>query len=97
MIKYTVLLVALVFSSASARADTTSPDILNSVSSDHVSLLSSQETSETRGESIDVFGTVDICALLGIPFCNLSQDFDLEIFSTSVPLPFGLGTVYLQQ
>lgn len=97
MIKYTVLLVALVFTSVSARANTTSPDILNSVSSYQFSLLSSQETSETRGESIGVFGAVDICALLGIPFCNLSQDFDLDVFSTSVPLPFGLGTVYLQQ
>lgn len=97
MIKHTVLLVALVSSSAAVQSNTTSPVILDSVSSEQVSLLTLQEISETRGESIGFSGAIQLCKLMNIPFCDLSYDFDIELFSVSAPLPFGLGTVYLQQ
>lgn len=65
--------------------------------SDSVSLLTTQEMSETRGERVGVAGKILLCELINIPFCDLSYDLDVEIFSVAVPLPFGLGTVYLQQ
>lgn len=99
MTKYTVFLVAMFLTSISAQASTStaSPDILASVSSGSVSVLTTQEMSETRGERVGIAGKILLCELINIPFCDLSYDLDLEIFSVAAPLPFGLGTVYLQQ
>lgn len=97
MIKYTILLVAMVFASISSQASAATPDILASVSSDQVSMLTMQEISETRGERVNVAGAIQLCEALNLSFCDIALDLEADFVSVPVALPFGLGTVYLQQ
>lgn len=97
MTKYIVLLSVLFFASISANASTATPDILASVSSDQVSLLTMQEMADTRGERVSVSAAIRICEALNLSFCEVSLDVDAELVSMPIPLPFGLGIIYLQQ
>lgn len=97
MIKYTVLLVALIFVNVSAHASTTTPDILSSVSSSEVSMLSIEQMNETRGERISVAVAIRVCEALNLSFCEAGINVETGFVSLPIPLPFGLGVFYLQQ
>lgn len=97
MIKYTVLLVALIFVNVSAHASTATPDILASVSSNEVSMLSIEQMNDTRGESVTVSAAIRLCEIFNLSFCEVSLNADAGFVSLPLPLPFGLGVVYLQQ
>lgn len=87
----------MVFASISTQATAATPDILASVSSDQVSMLTMQEISETRGERVSVSAAIRLCEMLDLSFCDAGLNVDAGFVSLPVPLPFGLGVIYLQQ